>query len=152
MQNYGINQGRNMNGFKENGILKLEKSRRIQYENERERERACWLISSNKGEKDWNSQRVLSDQLGDWMNRCLDCEIFKNMKLSQLEVWLEVDVNRIKYGLTRLEVYMKREVYSEWTVILDLEIVYNKNNKTVKNTQWSIYGKGKEWILNRFWV
>lgn len=152
MQNYGINQGRNMNGFKENGILKLEKSRRIQYENERERERACWLISSNKGEKDWNSQRVLSDQLGDWMNRCLDCEIFKNMKLSQLEVWLEVDVNRIKYGLTRLEVYMKREVYSEWTVILDLEIVYNKKNKTVKNSQWSIYGKGKEWILNRFWV
>ena len=41
MQNYGINQGRNMNGFKENGILKLEKSRRIQYENERVRERAC---------------------------------------------------------------------------------------------------------------
>jgi len=31
--------GRNMNGFIENGTLKLEKSRRIQYENERER--AC---------------------------------------------------------------------------------------------------------------
>lgn len=149
MQNYGSNQGRNMNGFKENGTLKLEKSRRIQYENERER--ACWLISSNKGEKDWNSQRVLFFQLGEWMNRCLDCEIFKNMKLSQLEVWLEVDVNRIKYGLTRLEVYIKREVYSEWTVILDLEIVYDEKNKTVKNSQWSVYGKGKEWILNRFW-
>jgi len=39
MQNYGSNQGRNMNGFIENGTLKLEKSRRIQYENERER--AC---------------------------------------------------------------------------------------------------------------
>ena len=38
MQNYGSNQGRNMNGFKENGTFKLEKSRRIQYENERERQ------------------------------------------------------------------------------------------------------------------
>ena len=95
----------------------------------RMKERAWWLISSNKGEKDWNSQRVLFDQLGEWMNRCLDCEIFKNTKLSQLEVWLEVDVNRKKCGLTLLDVYMKREVYSEWTVILDLETVIKRTRQ-----------------------
>lgn len=78
-------------------------------------------------EKDWNSQRVSCDKLGEWMNRCLDCEIFKNVKSSQLEVWLEVDVKRKKYGRGEYELPFKKftwgglEFYDEWGMSVDLE-------------------------------